>query len=443
MQVLAAWSWALDGWIIVAGVLCAGAAALVGNFLVLRRMSMLGDAISHAVLPGLAAAFFLSGTRNSFPMFAGAAIVGVFTALFTEWIRGIGKVDEGASMGVVFTSLFALGLVMIVQAADRVDLDPGCVLYGAIELTPLDTLPLAGCEVPRAVLNLAVVLVVNSIFVVVFFKELKITAFDPTLATAAGLRANLMHYLLMILVAVTAVASFETVGNILVVAMMVVPPAAAYMLTDRLARMIVLSMVLAAMAAVLGYVGAVTLPTWFGYRSTTTSGMMAVAAGCILVFAVLFGPKHGVVVKFVRQRIVACGILAEDVMGLLYRITERGGTTKPTVGNLRSILSADRLSLRCVLQWLVVRREVCRTGSLHCLTETGNTRTKELVRSHRLWEQYLVSQAGVEEKRTHRQAEHFEHFTNRQLRDRLDAETNTPHIDPHGKPIPTEHGTDA
>ncbi len=171
-------SWALDGWIILTAILAAISTALLGNFLILRKMSLLGDAISHAVLPGLAVAFFLSNSRNSIWMFLGAVVVGFLTAVFTEWIRGVGKVDEGASMGVVFTSLFALGLVMIVQAADNVDLDPGCVLYGAIELTPLDTVSVLGIEIPRVVLTLGAVLVVNLIFVVVFFKELKLSSFD-------------------------------------------------------------------------------------------------------------------------------------------------------------------------------------------------------------------------------------------------------------------------
>ena len=122
------WNWSLDGWIIVVGGLCAVASALLGNFLVLRKMSMLGDAVTHAVLPGIAVAFFVSHSRSSLPMFIGAVFVGILTALFTEWIRKFGKVDEGASMGVVFTSMFALGLVMLVQAADQVDLDPNCVL---------------------------------------------------------------------------------------------------------------------------------------------------------------------------------------------------------------------------------------------------------------------------------------------------------------------------
>ncbi len=125
---LAAWpTWnnQVDTWIVVIGVLCAGSCALLGNFLVLRRMSMMGDAISHAVLPGLAVAFLITGSRASPVMFVGAAIVGVLTALFTQWVHRFGEVDRGASMGVVFTTLFAIGLILIVRAADHVDLDPG------------------------------------------------------------------------------------------------------------------------------------------------------------------------------------------------------------------------------------------------------------------------------------------------------------------------------
>jgi manganese/zinc/iron transport system permease protein len=371
MEKLANWNWALDGWIVAAGVLCAVAAALLGNFLVLRRMSMLGDAISHAVLPGLAAAFFLSASRSSLPMFVGAVIAGVLTALFTEWIRSIGKVDEGASMGVVFTSLFALGLVLIVQAADFVDLDPGCVLYGAIEMTPLDTVSIGGWEIPRAVVTLGLVAAVNAAVVGLFLKELKISAFDPALATTTGFSASLMHYVLMILVAVTAVASFESVGNILVVAMFVVPPAAAYMLTDRLTHMIALSVILAALAAVLGHIGALVIPAWFGFQSTTTAGMMAVAAGVIFFFAAALGPQHGVLAKMVRRRLLAWGILTEDVIALLYRIAERGGITKPTEANLQDILLSDRLSLRVVLSWLRWRKEITRADNIYQLSPAG------------------------------------------------------------------------
>jgi manganese/zinc/iron transport system permease protein len=280
---LSQWNWALDGWIIVAGILCAAASALLGSFLVLRKMSMMGDAISHAVLPGLAVAFLLTNSRSSLPMFLGAAVVGVLTAMFTEWVRGFGKVDEGASMGVVFTVLFALGLLLVVQAADHVDLDPGCVLYGAIEMTPLDTVRLWGHEVPRAVLTLGAVFLLNLFCVLAFYKELKLSSFDPALATTLGINARLMHYLLMTLVAITAVAAFESVGNILVVAMLIVPAATAYLLTDRLSIMIGLAVLFGAVAAVLGHVGAIGVPAAFGYPSTNTAGMMALVSGMLLV----------------------------------------------------------------------------------------------------------------------------------------------------------------
>ena len=215
--------YSIDTWIVVVGILAAVACALLGNFLVLRKMSMMGDAISHAVLPGLAIAFLITGARSSLTMFIGAAVVGILTAIFTQWVSRFGKVDEGASMGIVFTTLFALGLLLIVQAADHVDLDASCVLYGAIELTPLDVVwrpQLFGynLDVPRAALVLAPVCVVNLLFVILFFKELRISSFDSELATTMGIHANVMHYLLMTLVAITTVAAFEAVGSIIVIA---------------------------------------------------------------------------------------------------------------------------------------------------------------------------------------------------------------------------------
>lgn len=301
-------SWfALDTWIVVIGALAAVACALLGNFLVLRKMSMMGDAISHAVLPGLAIAFLVTGARASVAMFIGAAIVGLLTAVFTQWISRFGKVDEGASMGIVFTSLFALGLLLIVQAADQVDLDPSCVLYGAIELTPLDVVwrpEVFGAvwEVPRAAIILAVVTLVNLAFVVGFFKELRIMSFDPELADTMGIHSNRMHYLLMALVAVTTVAAFEAVGSIIVIAMLIVPAATAHLLTDRLWLMIVLSAIFAAAAALLGHLSALTVPGWFGFVDTSTSGMIAVMAGLFFLVVLFVAPKHGVLVKQLRVR---------------------------------------------------------------------------------------------------------------------------------------------
>ncbi|MEO0529526.1 MAG: metal ABC transporter permease [Planctomycetota bacterium] len=439
---LLAWTWALDGWIVAAGVLSSVAAALLGNFLVLRRMSLLGDAISHAVLPGLAAAFFLTGERSSVPMFIGAVAVGLLTALFTEWVHRYGEVDEGASLGVVFTSLFAIGLVMIVQAADQVDLDPGCVLYGAIELTPLDTWEVFGQDIPRVAVVLSAVLVVNALYVLAFFKELKIAAFDPGLATSSGFHAGWMHYSLMTLVAVTAVASFEAVGNILVVAMLVAPAAAARLLTNRLGVMVLFSTVIAATSAVLGHVSAIAVPAWFGFRSTTTAGMMAVAVGCLFTAALVFAPRQGIVAKAWTRTRLALRTLGEDVLGALYRVDERGERRAPVVrSQLRERLHCGKLSLRVVLSGLQRRGLVDSGVEGFYLTDKGEVAARELIRSHRLWESYLVERAGLTADRIHLQAERFEHVTDRAMRDQLDRETSTGTTDPHGQTIPDENGT--
>jgi len=470
------WSWSLDGWIVAAGILCAVASSLLGSFLVLRRMSLLGDAISHAVLPGLAAAFLISGSRSSGWMFVGAVIVGVWTALLTDWIHRRGGVDEGASMGVVFTTLFAAGLVLIVIAADRVDLDPKCVLYGAIEQVPLDqwtwTLP-GGLEakMPRVVWVLAIVTLIDAAFVVAFFKELKIATFDPALATASGFSATLMHYALMTLVAVTAVACFESVGNILVVAMLVVPPATAYLLTDRLGVLIGLACSLGAVAAVAGHVAAVVVPGWFGFGSTTTAGMMAVATGLFFLIALVFSPSQGLVPVLVRRVRLSWSILSDDILALLYRVEERRAGPSETGEVVSSLLPQNQAPLDWIAEILLARPAAVRlalavhrrrgrirpvatgdrssggksqteasgkhTSALPRLTPSGKRQAESLVRSHRLWEQYLVTQGDVPGERIHDHAHQLEHFTDPKLQERLSDQTDRPETDPHGRPIPS------
>lgn len=429
-------TWSLDGWIILAGVLSAVASSLLGCFLVLRRMSMLGDAISHAVLPGLAAAFLLTESRSSITMFVGAVVVGILTAMLTEWIRGYGHVDEGASMGVVFTTLFALGLVLIVRAADHVDLDAGCVLYGAIETITWDMWTLFGYEVPRVVVILSAVTLLNLLFVLLFFKELTLSAFDPALATTSGFSAKWMHYLLMTLVAVTAVACFESVGNILVVAMLVVPPAAAYMLTHRLGRMIWLSCLIGAVSAAVGHLAAMGVPRLFGFGSTTTAGMMAVATGLFFLLASLFSPQYGVLARLARQQMLSLRILCDDILAFLYRRKERGADDGVDLPLLKRELLAGPLAIRLATRWHAWRDQVVLGPQGIRLTRAGEVMARRLIRSHRLWEQYLVDHVDVASEKTHDKAERFEHFTDERLRERLEEATRSPAFDPHGKPIP-------
>jgi manganese/zinc/iron transport system permease protein len=283
--------------IILTGSLVAASCALVGSFLVLRKMSLLGDAISHAVLPGIVLAFLATGSRASLPMLLGAGALGLLTVALVELFNRSRRLREDASIGVVFPALFSLGVILISRYAAQVDLDLDCVLYGEIAYAPLDTLVLFGRELgPRSLwVNGSILLVVLS-FVGLFYKELKVSTFDAGLAAAIGFSPVMIHYLLMSAVSVTVVGAFESVGAILVVAMLVVPPAAAYLLTDRLSHMLALAVGLGVASAVGGY----GLARWL---DASIAGAMALVAGLLFLAAFLFSPRHGVVARALANRI--------------------------------------------------------------------------------------------------------------------------------------------
>jgi manganese/zinc/iron transport system permease protein len=426
----------IDTWIVVVGALSAAACALLGNYLVLRRMSMMGDAISHAVLPGLAIAFLVTGSRDSLPMLMGAILIGVVTTMLIQGIDRLSGLDRGASMGVVFTTLFAVGLILIRQAADHVDLDPSCVLYGAIELTPLDTAFLFGHEIPQAAITSGMMLFFNLIFVILFFKELKITAFDPALATTMGINANIMHYVLMTLVAATTIAAFESVGSILVIAMLIVPGAAAHLITDRMGRMLGISVIFAVLAAALGHISAITVPVWFGFQDTSTAGMMALMTGLLFLAAFFFSPRYGVLSRVINQIRLGLRIVGDDILGFLYRYDELAPADAPPVKaeEVEQALKGGR-SARLMVWHLVRRGLLQRIQKGLSLTASGRKAAKKLIRSHRLWESYLCDVMGYCDADVHRHAHRFEHYTDPELQQQLREVTGNPEQDPHKRII--------
>ncbi|MBI4212157.1 MAG: metal ABC transporter permease [Deltaproteobacteria bacterium] len=277
--------------IIFTGMLAAASCSLLGSFLILRRMSMLGDAISHAVLPGIALAFLFSNSRHPLPMLIGAGALGLITAFITETLHRAGRVQQDASIGVTFTWLFAIGVILISAYAGHVDLDQECVLYGEIAYVPWDTWIIGRTSLgPRALWLLGGVFLLDLLFVVFCYKELKLTTFDPQLAHSVGISTRLFHYLLMGAVSLTTVAAFESVGAILVVAMLVAPAATAYLLTDRLSTMLILAMVIGALCSVFGYFMAHAL-------DASIAGAMATVAGIFFAAAFLFAPRHGLVTR--------------------------------------------------------------------------------------------------------------------------------------------------
>jgi manganese/zinc/iron transport system permease protein len=265
---------------------------------------MLGDAISHAVLPGLAIGFLVSGSRDPLPMFIGAVLAGLFTGVVSGVIERRGRVEAGASLGVVFCSLFALGLILIRLAADHVDLDPGCVLYGALELAVIDS-----ATVPRIVWQSGAILILNLFLAGVFFKELQVVAFDPRFAKASGIPSGLIQQGLTVVTALTTVVAFESVGSILVIAMLIVPGASAMLLSRSVSGVLLWSLVVAISSAVLGHVLAISVgPTWLGLLtgrhdlgSLSSAGMMAASAGGIF-FSLLAASRLAPRVRSSSQR---------------------------------------------------------------------------------------------------------------------------------------------
>lgn len=289
-----------DLWIIITGALVACACSLVGCFLVLRKMSMIGDAISHSVLPGIAIAFLVSSSRESLPMLIGAAVVGLITVFLIQLFQQSG-VQSDASIGVVFTALFAVGVVLVSLFARDIDFDLDCVLYGEIAYVPWNTWDWNGINLgPKPVWMIGGVFLLSALVIGLFFKQFKVCSFDPALAAAIGIPVALFHYLLMGLVSMTTVASFESVGAILVVGMLIVPASTAYLLTEKLSRMILYSMIIGVLSSVLGYGAAYVL-------DASIAGCMISVAGFLFLLAFLFTPHNGIVWKKWRNASMAKG----------------------------------------------------------------------------------------------------------------------------------------
>lgn len=285
----------MDFWIILTAVLVASACSILGCFLILRRMALVGDAISHAVLPGIAIAFLMSGTRDSMWMLLGATAFGLLTVFLIQTLQTSG-LQSDASIGIVFTALFAVGVLLISLNAQHIDLDLDCVLFGEIAYVPWDTWTFGGTDMgPRAVWMLGITLTVILLLMGLFYKQFKICAFDPAMAAACGIPVLLFHYLLMGMVSMTAVSSFESVGAILVVGMLIIPAATAYLLTNRLGVMIGISVAVGIVSAVGGYLVSYLL-------DASIAGCMVSVAGILFILTLIFSPSHGMIAKFARRR---------------------------------------------------------------------------------------------------------------------------------------------
>jgi manganese/zinc/iron transport system permease protein len=284
------------------GILTAVACALPGNFLLLRRQALIGDAISHVVLPGIVVAFLVTGTVATWPMMLGAAGAAVVAVVLIETIKRLGRIEAGAAMGVIFTAMFAGGVFLLEQSdTSSVHLDVEHALYGNLESliwlaadgwsSLFD--PAALAEFPPQLGRMAAVLALVIAFIGVFWRPLTIATFDEGFANAVGIRTGWLSFALVVVTATAAVAAFDAVGSIIVIAMFICPPAAARLMTNRLGHQVLWSVGFAFASAVLGYVLGGYGPLWLGASNAlSAAGMIATVSGLILAAACLFGPAR-------------------------------------------------------------------------------------------------------------------------------------------------------
>lgn len=281
--------------IILIAALTAVTCAIPGVFLVLRRMALMSDAISHSILLGIVLGFFLVEDLASPALIIGAGLTGLLMTMLVEVLNKTQLVKADASIGLVFPALFSIGVILINLYAGNVHLDIDAVLLGELVFAPFNTLIVAGVDIgPKALYVMLALLVVNGVFITVFYKELKLSTFDAGLAATFGFYPAVMHYVFMGVVSITAVGAFDTVGSILVVALMIAPPCAAYLLTDSLVRMLAYSAGIGIVSAVSGFLIANAL-------DSSISGCMATMTGVCFLLAFLFAPKRGMV-AIVRRR---------------------------------------------------------------------------------------------------------------------------------------------
>lgn len=272
------------------------ACAIPGTFLVLRKMAMISDAISHSILPGIVLGFFITHDLNSPILILLAAFTGIITVVLVEYIQKTGLVKEDTAIGLVFPALFSIGVILIAKNANDVHLDVDAVLLGELAFAPFDRLLIGGTDVgPKSLWVVGSILIITVTLLVTFFKELKVSTFDKGLAASLGFSPAIIHYGLMSVSSVTTVGAFDAVGAILVVALMIAPAAAAYLLTTDLKKMLVLSVGVGIFSAILGY--------WVAHwLDASIAGSITTVLGLVFLIVYLFAPSKGIIAVLYKEK---------------------------------------------------------------------------------------------------------------------------------------------
>ena len=350
--------------------LVAIACAIPGTFLVLRKMAMISDAISHSILPGIVIGFFITQDLNSPWLILLAAVTGVLTVVLVEKIQQTKLVKEDTAIVLVFPALFSIGVIMIAKYANDVHLDIDAVLLGELAFTPFDRIFYNGIDFgPKSLWVIGIILLVTLALLFAFYKELKMSTFDAGLATSLGFSPALLHYGLMSIASVTTVGAFDAVGAILVVALMIAPAASAYLLTNNLTKMIALACFFGVFSAISGYWSA-------NFLDASIAGSIATMLGVVFLFVYLFAPSKGLIAVLYREKQQRIEV---SLITFILHLKNHVEVEERHVNHLTEHINWQRIRSKAVLNLALKNNLVTINNSIVSLTEKGNDFTSKAI----------------------------------------------------------------
>ncbi|QCD63284.1 metal ABC transporter permease [Tenacibaculum maritimum] len=350
--------------------LVAIACAIPGTFLVLRKMALISDAISHSILPGLVIGFFITHDLGAPLLIVMAALSGIITVVLVEFIQKTRLVKEDTAIGLVFPALFSVGVILISKNANDVHLDTDVVLLGELAFAPFDRLLVNGIDLgPKSLWVVGMILLITIGLLLAFFKELKISTFDAGLATALGFSPAILHYGLMSVASVTTVGAFDVVGAILVVALMIAPAATAYLLTDDLKKMLFFAAFFGVFSAILGY----WLAHWL---DASISGSMTTVLGIVFLLAYLFAPKRGLVAVLYRNKQQRIEV---SLLTFLLHLNNHKEKEERHINHLNEHINWQKVRSKSVVDLALRNNMIVIKGDIISLTEKGKTFTEKAI----------------------------------------------------------------
>jgi ABC-type Mn2+/Zn2+ transport system permease subunit/Mn-dependent DtxR family transcriptional regulator len=375
---------------------------------------LIGDALSHAILPGIFVSFLLVG-YSTIGFFTGSVIAGLLTAVAITWIQQNVSTKNDAAIGIVFTAMFSIGVIGIswISQEKGAHLDLKDFLFGNV----------LGISTEDLIIT-AVVLVYTVVSVIVFFRYLFITTFQATIAQTMGISVKTIHYFLMLLLSFAVVSALRSVGVILVVAMLITPASTALLLSNRLQKVMVISAIIGLVSAVMGMILAIIF-------NTTPGPVMVIFVTLLFLIVAIIAPEKGFLPKYLAKTNQSNKIIREDIIKYIFKNKD-----KTSVSDLMNLLDQSKYRVTKHLKRLIKMDLVNFDGSSAQLSFVGKKEANKLVRAHRLWETYQVDKMGLSEQQIHNEAERFEHLLSDEILDEVDEKLGYPELDPHGSPIP-------